>query len=126
MSSLETTAAPCRAKAASASLLPAPMPPVTATASGRVTIPLAVRALQREREASPLGVDLDHLHLHRVALRDDLARVLHVVLRELRDVHEALDAGKDLDEGAEGHDLRHLAVDHVALVVLVQYLLPRV
>ncbi len=33
--------------------------------------------------------------------------ILDVVLRELRDVHEALDAGQDLDEGAERDDLRH-------------------
>src|SRR2546430_12746713 len=35
MSSLEIVAAPCRAKALSASVLPAPMPPVIATATGR-------------------------------------------------------------------------------------------
>src|SRR6266540_4611603 len=35
ISSLDTVAAPCRANAASASLLPAAMPPVRATATGR-------------------------------------------------------------------------------------------
>src|SRR6478672_12712464 len=35
MSSLEIVAAPCRAKALSASVLPAPMPPVIATATDR-------------------------------------------------------------------------------------------
>ena len=35
MSSLETTAAPCRSNACSNSLFPAPIPPVTATATGR-------------------------------------------------------------------------------------------
>ena len=47
-------------------------------------------ALQREREPAALAVDLDDLHVDRLALRDDLARVLDVVLRELGDVHEAL------------------------------------
>src|ERR671929_103549 len=76
----------------------------------------ALDALEREREASPLGVDLDDLRLDEVALRDDLARVLDVVLRELGDVHEPFHARQDLDEGAEGDDLRDLALDRVALV----------
>src|SRR5919199_333061 len=83
-------------------------------------------ALQREREPAPLRVDLEDEDVHGVALRDDLARVLDVVLRELGDVHEALDAREDLDEGAEGHHLRHLAFDLVALVVGLQHLLPRI
>src|SRR2546423_3214030 len=53
-----------------------------------------------------------------------LTRVFDVVLRELGDVHEALDTGKDLDECAERDHLRHLALDDVALLVLLQHLLP--
>ena len=49
-----------------------------------------------------------------------------MVLGELGDVDQALDAGQDLDEGPEGDDLRHLALDHVALLVLVEDPLPRV
>src|SRR5690349_19307859 len=86
----------------------------------------ALDPLEREREAAPLGVHLDDLGLDRVALRDDLARVLDVVLGELGDVNEPLDAGHDLDEGAEGDDLRDLALDLVALVVGLEHLLPRV
>src|SRR5581483_4485611 len=44
----------------------------------------------------------------------------------LRDVHEALDARQDLDEGAERDHLRHAAFDDVAFAVLVEHLLPRV
>ena len=91
---------------------------------GRRRRALALDALQRQRQAAALGVDLDDLRLHLVALRDDLARVLDVVLRELGDVNEPLDSGHDLDEGAEGDDLRDLALDDVALVVLVEDLLP--
>src|SRR5580765_6680958 len=221
MSSLEMTAAPCRAKAARASLFPAPMPPVMATAIGlakllglvggslglggrlrrrllggrfrrfgdrlvrrlfrcglelrllgrRLELRLgfglcfverrclgsrralredllgevevrrafdhlgvlcalghapALDALQREGEAPSLGVHLDDLRLDRVALRDDFARVLDVVLRELGDVHEPFDPRHDLDEGAEGDDLRDLALDLVALVVGLEHLLPRI
>ena len=86
----------------------------------------ALDALEREREAAPLGVDLDDLRLDEIALRDDLARVLDVVLRQLGDVHEPLDPGHDLDERAEGDDLRDLALDVVALVVGLEHLLPRI
>ena len=82
--------------------------------------------LQREREAPALGVDLEDQHVDRVALRDDLARVLDVVLRELGDVHEPLDPRQDLDEGAEGDDLRHASLDDVVLGVALEHLLPRI
>src|SRR5262249_39190878 len=83
-------------------------------------------ALQRKRQAPTLGVDLEDAHVHRVALRHDLARILDVMLRELRDVHKALDARQDLDERAERDDLRHLAGDDVAFVVALEHLLPRI
>src|SRR5581483_5106558 len=82
--------------------------------------------LQRQGEAAALGVDLDDLHGDDGALRDDLARVLDVVRRELGDVDEPLDAGEDLDEGAERDDLRDAPLDDVALGVAVEHLLPRV
>src|SRR5262249_50198766 len=68
----------------------------------------------------------DDLRLDEIALRDDLTRVLDVVLRELRDVHQTLNARQDLDEGAERDDLRDLALDRVALVVGLEHLLPQV
>ena len=83
-------------------------------------------ALEREREAAPLGVDLEDQHVDRIALRDDLARVLDVVLRQLGDVHEPLDAGQDLDEGAERDDLRDATLDDVVLGVALEHLLPRI
>ena len=83
-------------------------------------------ALQREREPAPLAVDLDDLDVDRLALRDDLARVLDVMLGELGDVDEALDAREDLDERAEGDDLRDAALDDVVLVVALEHLLPGV
>ena len=83
-------------------------------------------ALEGEREPAALAVDLDDLHVDGLALSDDLARVLDVVLRELGDVHEPLDAREDLDEGAERDDLRHAALDDVALAVALRDLLPRI
>src|SRR5512132_1878771 len=84
----------------------------------------ALDALERERQPAALAVDLDDLRLHLVPLRDDLAGVLDVVLRQFGDVHESLNAREDLDEGAEGDDLGHLALDFVALAVGVKHLLP--
>src|SRR5262249_23214313 len=75
-------------------------------------------------EPAPVGVDLEDPDVDLVALRHHLARVLDVVLRELGDVHEPLDAGQDLDEGAEGDDLRHGALHDVALLVAFEHLLP--
>ena len=49
-----------------------------------------------------------------------------MVLGELGDVHEALHAVEDLDEGAEAHDLGDLALEHVTDVVGVHDPLPRV
>src|SRR5439155_19054704 len=61
-----------------------------------------------------------------VTLRDDLARVLDVMVCELGDVNEPFDAGKDLDERTEGNHLRHPVFDGVALLVLLEHLLPRI
>ena len=49
-----------------------------------------------------------------------------MVLRELGDVHEPLDAGQDLDEGAERDDLRDATLDDVVLAVALEHLLPRI
>src|SRR3954468_5066587 len=87
---------------------------------------LALHPLDRQGEAAPLGVDLEDLDLHVVARLDDLARVLDVVLGELGDVHEALDALEDLDEGPERDDLGDLPLELVADVVGVDHALPRV
>src|SRR4051794_25047697 len=87
---------------------------------------LALHPLDRQGEATPLGVDLEDLDLHIVARLDDLARVLDVVLGELGDVHEALDALEDLDEGPERDDLGDLPLELVADVVGVDHALPRV
>ena len=83
-------------------------------------------ALDRERDAAALLVDLENLHADLLARLDDLAGGLDVVLGELGDVDEALDAGDDLDERAEGDDLRDLAGERGAGAVGVEDRLPRV
>ena len=87
---------------------------------------LLLHPLDAQREAAALGVDLEDLHAHVLARLDDLARVLHVVVGQLGDVHEPLDAVHDLDERAEGDDLGDLALQLVADPVGVDHPLPRV
>ena len=87
---------------------------------------LILHALDAEGEPPALGVDLEDLHAHGLSRLDDLARVLHVVLGELGDVHEALDPVHDLDERAEGDDLGDLALELVAHLVGLDDPLPGV
>ena len=83
-------------------------------------------ALDREGDAPALLVDLEDLDPDGLARLDDLARGLDVMLGELGDVDEALDAGDDLDERAEGDDLGDLALERGAGAVGVEDRLPRV
>src|SRR5437016_1038769 len=50
-------------------------------------------------------VDLEDFHHHLVALVQHVAHLGDALGRELRDVHETVGAGEDLDEGTEVHDL---------------------
>src|SRR4249919_4176643 len=59
----------------------------------------------RERDALALHVDLQHAHLDDVARFDDFARILDVLVRERRDVDQAVLVHADVDEGAEGGDV---------------------
>ncbi len=85
-----------------------------------------LHALEREREPPALAVDLEDAHVDGLALLHDLTRVLDVMGCELGDVHEALHAREDLDEGAERDDLRDAPLDDVVLAVVVEHLLPGV
>src|SRR5688572_19710453 len=67
-------------------------------------------------------VDLEHLHVDDVALADDVRHGAHPLVGELRDVHEPVRSGHDLDEGAEidhapdraAIDLAHLGLGREA------------
>ena len=108
---------------ASSSAITAPADLVGQVVLDRVAVG---HALEAQREPAPVGVDLDDPHGEHVALVDHLARVLHVVRGQLGDVDQALDAGVDLDEGAERDDLGDLALDHVVHLVALDDALPRV
>src|SRR6478752_906624 len=85
-----------------------------------------VRLLERERDAATLEVDVDDLDEDLFTDRHDLLGQLDVLARELRDVHEALDAVGDADERAEGDELGDLARSDLADRVRAGEDLPRV
>ena len=82
--------------------------------------------LMLEREAAALFVDLEDLDVEFRARLDHFDGVLDVVVGKLGDVDQALDAGEDFDEGAEGDDLGDRALEHVAGTVGADDPLPRV
>src|SRR6185369_5711987 len=66
--------------------------------------PSLQRILAREPDL-PRAIDLEDLDVDDVALLEDVGDLAHSLVGQLRDVHEAVGAGKDLDEGAEVDDL---------------------
>src|SRR4029077_19373913 len=78
-----------------------------AAASGRVDV------THREANA-PLAIDLEYLHAHHVAFLELVGDPLHALIRDLRDVHQAVAPGKDGDERAEVHQARDLALVYPA------------
>src|SRR5690606_14224645 len=85
-----------------------------------------VGLLQRQRDPATLEVDVDDLDHDVLADRDDLLGNLDVALGQLRDVHQALDAVLDADEGTERHQLGDLARHDLPDLVHAGELLPRV
>src|SRR5690606_18889168 len=87
--------------------------------SGHEGVPRVVLGLlQAQRDAALGGVDVQHDHVDFLRGRDDLAGV-DVLLgpRHFRDVHQTLDAGLQLHEGAVVGDVgdaaRHLGADRI-------------
>src|SRR5262245_42908526 len=74
---------------------------------------LAQRFLAREPDLARL-VDLEHLHIDHVALPDHVGDLPHALVGELRDVHQAVGAGHDLDERAEVDHLPYRAAIDLA------------
>src|SRR5207302_6673160 len=73
------------------------------------------------------GIDVEQHGLDRVALLEQLARVLHALgPAHVADVDEAVDAFLDLDEDSEIRDVADLALDHRTRRVLLGQLLVRV
>src|SRR5438445_766042 len=69
----------------------------------------AVRALDRQADLALCTVGVEHLDLHSLARRQHRARILDVLVADLADVDETLDALLQLHEGAEVENLEDLA-----------------
>src|SRR6266568_3400705 len=84
-----------------------------------IVVVAARERLDGQRDLALVLVHVDDLHVDLVALLHHVARVLGALLAQLGDVDQPLDAGLDLDEGAEVGELRHLPLqlraDRVAL-----------
>src|ERR1700675_2696544 len=76
----------------------------TALLPGLVTLLWLERLLARESDL-PRLVDLQHLHVDDVALLQHVGDFAHPLVCQLRDVHQAVRAGHDLDERTEVDDL---------------------
>src|SRR5215475_9102488 len=61
-----------------------------------------------------LPIDFENLDHHLVALFEYVANFAHAFRGKLRDVHQAIRAGQDLNEGAELDDLAHRAFVNLA------------
>ena len=74
-----------------------------------------VRLCGLQRKADPLAVEIDvqHPYRHLVANLDYLARVVHMLPGELRNVDQPVHA-PEVDEGAEIDDGRNHAFAHLA------------
>ena len=71
---------------------------------------------EREREAATFGIDAEDGRFHFLTLLDHFLRMVDATARtELADVHEALDARRDLDECAERLEANDLALHALAL-----------
>ncbi len=87
---------------------------------------VGLELLDAERQALVLGVDLEDHGLDLVALVQHLAGMLDALgPRQIRDVHQAVDALLDLDERAEVGEVAHDALDPVPDAVLAADQVPR-
>ena len=74
----------------------------------------ATALLRRQRDPLALVVDLEDADGELLADLDDLARVLHELLGELRDVDQAVVVDADIDERTERGDVGDQALEHHA------------
>ena len=99
------------------------------SASASISVPLGCNGWptdlpHAEADAAAAHVDVDHLHADLVADREHGLGRLHVLIGELGDVDESLDPLRDPHERAERDELRDLALDDLAGLVLALELLP--
>src|SRR4029079_3764207 len=72
--------------------------------------------LSRQAHAA-LVVGLEHLHLHDLAFLEVVRHLVHALVRDLRDVEQAILAGEQLDDRAEVEEPQHRALVDLADLV---------
>src|SRR5262245_15262690 len=100
--------------------LPEPVPPRSSRGLGTRDVASSSSWPSRPPTQSNLpvaGIDAEDLDLDLVADLDHLLGALDLVVGQLRDVQEALQAGLQLDEDAELGELGHLALLHLPRLV---------
>src|SRR6266446_315604 len=89
--------------------------------------PDVVDLLDSQGDAAILRVDLEHLGDDRLALAEHFVRILHAPCpTDVADVHQAVEAVFDFDEGAELRDIAHFSGDHRAHRIFFGDLQPRI
>src|SRR5262249_6980113 len=78
-----------------------------------------LRGLERQRDALPVEVDVEDLDLDLLPDRDDLLRMIDVLPRQLRDVHEPVHAA-EIDERSEVDDRADRPLASLALLQRLQ------
>ncbi len=76
---------------------------------------VGLELLHAERDALGVRVDLDDLHLHRVADRQDLARVVDALPAHVGDMQQAVDAAQVHERAVVGDVLDHAFADFAFL-----------
>ncbi len=77
-------------------------------------------ALQAQPDLSFVGIHPQNLDLKFLARLDHVLRIVHLVVRQFRNVQQPFEASLQLDEHAEVRNLRHLALDDGAGHVLLR------
>src|SRR5690606_1063417 len=94
----------------------------TRVAAALAALPVRTRLVvetQRQTDSLPSDIDVEHFDLDDVAGFHDLARILHELRRQRRDVHEPVLMNADVDERAERGDVANDAFeDHAGLQVV--------
>ena len=90
-----------------------------AVARGELLPRILLGGLQRQADAFAIEIDLKDLDIDLVADGDDRRRVIDVLPRQLRDVHEAVHAA-EVHEGAEVDDAGHHALATLAGLEVVE------
>ena len=95
--------------------------------AGLITRVAPLGALERKADLAIVGVDAKDLDVHLVATGDDVLRGLDLLVGELGDVQQTLEAFLELDEDTEVGDLRdRSANDHARTVGVGDRFEPRI